>query len=160
MEWLNNCIGRQSETEIIDLQDSNTKEVVNKILSRTKEKKLNRNQRKKAKRPHSKKTKVPKDRTLNIHHQIARHEWGSEHSDNKKLMDIKKHNADHMLFGTKLIHDKLIQILEDNKSVLNQETSDLFIWELQQLIKWYIEEQIFYNDKCFNRWKLPRNYNI
>ena len=159
MEWLENAVGRISETEILDFQDTNTKESVEKILTRKDRKQLRKKwARVSPKKWHSK--KIRKDRSTNCHHQIARTSWWSEHAHNKKQMDIKKHNADHGYFWVKLIHDKLIQVLEDNKSVLHRETADLFIWELQQMIKWYIEEHIFYNEKCFKPWRLPKNYKI
>ena len=156
MEWLENCIGRQSEEEIIDLQDSWVNIEVEQILSRKDRKRL-RKKWVKSKRTHSKKPSVRKDRSVNRHHLINRCKWWTDNLANIKEMDIRIHAGLHQAFWNSHPHQILQQILEYCGQVLYPETKDQIIEEIQVLIDYYLKNEEFYNPLAFkSRVFIPR----
>ena len=157
MEWLKHCIGAQSETEIIDLQDSfSVNSEVDKILTRKQSRVDHKARTKLIKNWHSK--KVRKDRSVNRHHLINVCKWWTNHVANIKEMDIKVHTAMHQVFWNKHPHQILLQILEHCRQVLNPDTADMIIEEIQVLIDYYLKNEEFYTSKAFNsRVFIPKN---
>lgn len=58
------------------------------------------------------------------HHKICRSRGGSEHPINKERIKIKKHRALHVLFDNKITHEKIMQLLDMDASVLRDEPMD------------------------------------
>ena len=155
MEWLENAIWRISETEIIDLQDTNTKESVEKILSRKERKKLRKKWvRVSPKKWHSK--KVKKDRSVNREHLICKVRNWSNHAHNIKMSDIKAHAWKHAYLWVQLPHEQLKTILEDNFQVLHKETRQMIVEEIEQILEYYIKWEELYEVKCFSDNKHPK----
>lgn len=160
MEWLNNIRGRElSESEQQDLCDCGFSEKVDKILSKSQEKKLKRKERKaekKEKRYHKKKRKK-QPRSTNTEHLIAKTRGGSNHANNLKTSDVKKHAGKHEYLGVELPHEQLIHILDDNFETLHKETRVMIVEEIEQILDYYLNWNELYEPKCFkSKDKIPR----
>jgi len=159
MEWLENCIGRQSETELIDLQDSWVNIEVEQILSRKDRKRL-RKKWVKSKRTHSKKPSVRKDRSVNREHMVPRCKSWSNHADNIKMSDVKAHANKHWYLGVQLFHEQLITIMNDNFQTLHKETRKMVTEEIEQILDYYLKWGELYSEKCFtDKNKIPKKLN-
>jgi len=73
-------------------------------------------------------------------------------------MDIKVHAAMHQVFWNKHPHQILLQILEHCRQVLNPNTADMIIEEIQVLIDYHLKNGELYKEECFKSKNLiPRS---
>ena len=149
MEWLGHCIGRQSETEIIDLQDSfSVNSEVDKILTRSQARKQSRVEHK-ARAKLIKKWKLKKVRWVNIEHLIPKCKWWINAVVNFKTSDINEHRGKHMYLWVKLFHEQLIQIMDDNFQVMHDKTRDLVCGAILAILQNHLKAGELYKEECF-----------
>lgn len=97
--------------------------------------------------------KRPK-KIYNTEHLIPRCRWGSCDKSNLKRSKINEHNGKHDYLWTKLPHEQIMQILNDNYSTLCYDTRLMIKEEIEVILEYYLEWWEFYNNKCFKKQNL------
>jgi hypothetical protein len=124
---------------------------------------LTRNERRKRKNINSDWTftakrlaRIIKNSKLTIDHLIAKTNHWTNHEDNKHDKSAKEHRWKHDYLGTLLPHEQILAILEENFSVLYEETSSEIVWDIENILRNHLQKGTFYKKECFKEWKIPK----
>lgn len=82
-------------------------------------------------------------------HLIAQVQWWVNDIINLKEANKEKHQLKHKLFWTELPHKQALMCLYSSMQVFNWVHAKMFLEELEELISFYLENEILYNEKCF-----------
>lgn len=85
----------------------------------------------------------------NIDHLVAKSEWWSNHFINRKRKKKIEHKWKHDYLWTKLFHDQIIAIIDDNYQILCSDTRDMVKEEIEEILKYYMTYEELYNVKAF-----------
>lgn len=86
---------------------------------------------------------------VNKHHLIAKSEWGSNHPDNIKTMDVVRHRALHILHGNNRPVEQLQRTLDINTSTLIHDCRE----EIEMVLEFWLQQwKEAYNPQIF-KWR-------
>lgn len=90
------------------------------------------------------------------HHKIPKSVWGTWCEENKIDWRLCEHKWHHDKFWVKIFHDQIIQILDENKTILLPESIDLFRKLIKDMTTLLIEEKM-YKKKVFKYNTMPKS---
>lgn len=80
-------------------------------------------------------------------HIVARELWWSDNPKNIRLYPERKHNARHLYFGNKLIHQEICQLLDEASTAITVE----FAMRIKQELFACLQEWIVYDEDVWRK---------